>query len=165
MTSLKYPENTQVSYMKGIIEEKRVKWSDYAPIMVDTLPFYIKAKPGAPVSHQPCLRHLPSCVGGVCSADTTFSHLGMNSFPYGARRAVSLMYQLKLWQAEGGGYIEVLVTCGSLGLPMSCHVMLSSTLFPCRYPHHLGRPCFSGWQMRPPRWISTSVRCHLGRTI
>ena len=54
MTSLKYPQNTQVSYMKGIIEEKRVKWSDYAPIMVDTLPFYIKAKQGAPVSHQCC---------------------------------------------------------------------------------------------------------------
>ena len=53
MTSLKYPENTQVSYMKGIIEEKRVKWSDYAPIVVDMLPFYIKAKQGAPVSH-PC---------------------------------------------------------------------------------------------------------------
>ena len=53
MTSLKYPQNTQVSYMKGIIEEKRVKWSDYAPIVVDMLPFYIKAKQGAPVSH-PC---------------------------------------------------------------------------------------------------------------
>ncbi len=50
MTSLKYPENTQISYMKGIIEEKRVKWSDYAPIVVDTLPYYIKAKRGAPVS-------------------------------------------------------------------------------------------------------------------
>ena len=52
MTSLKYPENTQISYMKGIIEEKRVKWSDYAPIVVDTLPYYIKAKRGAPVSHR-----------------------------------------------------------------------------------------------------------------
>ena len=50
MTSLKYPQNTQVSYMKGIIEEKRVKWSDYAPIVVDKLPYYIKAKLGAPVS-------------------------------------------------------------------------------------------------------------------
>lgn len=54
MTSLKYPENTQISYMKGIIEEKRVKWSDYAPIVVDTLPYYIKARRGAPVGH---LRH------------------------------------------------------------------------------------------------------------
>lgn len=53
MTSLKYPENTQISYMKGIIEEKRVKWSDYAPIVVDgDLPFYIKAKKGTPVSRQ-----------------------------------------------------------------------------------------------------------------
>ncbi len=50
MTSLKYPQNTQVSYMKGIIEEKRVKWSDYAPIVVSRLPYYIKAKLGAPVS-------------------------------------------------------------------------------------------------------------------
>ena len=36
--------------MKGIIEEKRVKWSDYAPIVVERLPYYIKAKVGAPVS-------------------------------------------------------------------------------------------------------------------
>lgn len=50
MSSLKHPGNTQISYMKGIIEEKRVKWSDYAPIMVEKLPYYIKAKVGAPVS-------------------------------------------------------------------------------------------------------------------
>ena len=60
MTSLKYPGNTQVSYMKGIIEEKRVKWSDYAPIMVYKLPYYIKAKVGAPVSlchSSPAIEH------------------------------------------------------------------------------------------------------------
>ena len=27
-----------------------VKWSDYAPIVVSRLPYYIKAKLGAPVS-------------------------------------------------------------------------------------------------------------------
>lgn len=60
MSSLKYPGNTQVSYMKGIIEEKRVKWSDYAPIMVYKLPYYIKAKIGAPVSlchSSPAIEH------------------------------------------------------------------------------------------------------------
>lgn len=35
--------------MKGIIEEKQVKWSDYAPIMVTSLPFYLKAEKGQPV--------------------------------------------------------------------------------------------------------------------
>lgn len=39
----------ELSTMKGIIEEKRVRWSDYAPIMVTQLPFYIRAEIGAPV--------------------------------------------------------------------------------------------------------------------
>lgn len=43
------PTFVQQSLMKGIIEEKRVKWSDYAPIMVNQLPFYIRAEVGAPV--------------------------------------------------------------------------------------------------------------------
>lgn len=49
MTSSSQRDFVQLSTMKGIVEEKRVKWSDYAPIMVDQLPFYIKAEVGAPV--------------------------------------------------------------------------------------------------------------------
>ena len=72
MTSLKYPKNTQVSYMKGIIEEKRVKWSDYAPIVVSKLPYYIKAKLGAPVSsvtpRRTCGMAQVSCMRAVGKA-------------------------------------------------------------------------------------------------
>ena len=49
------PNFVQQSLMKGIIEEKRVKWSDYAPIMVDQLPFYIRAEVGSPVSRPFCM--------------------------------------------------------------------------------------------------------------
>ncbi|BDA50643.1 probable lysyl endopeptidase at N-terminal half [Coccomyxa sp. Obi] len=44
------PTYVEQSTMKGIIEEKRVKWSDYAPIMVNKLPFYIRAEVGAPIT-------------------------------------------------------------------------------------------------------------------
>ncbi|KAK9917572.1 hypothetical protein WJX75_005898 [Coccomyxa subellipsoidea] len=50
MTSSSQTDFVQLSTMKGIVEEKRVKWSDYAPIMVDQLPFYIKAEVGAPIT-------------------------------------------------------------------------------------------------------------------
>ena len=49
MVSSANADFVQLSVMKGIVEEKRVKWSDYAPIMVNKLPFYIKAEVGAPV--------------------------------------------------------------------------------------------------------------------
>ncbi|EIE20478.1 trypsin-like serine protease [Coccomyxa subellipsoidea C-169] len=50
MVSSANADFVQLSVMKGIVEEKRVKWSEYAPIMVNKLPFYIKAEVGAPIT-------------------------------------------------------------------------------------------------------------------
>ena len=37
----------------------QVKWSDYAPIMVDEIPFYLRAEPGHPV--RSLLRQAIAC--------------------------------------------------------------------------------------------------------
>jgi hypothetical protein len=58
------PNNMQQSVMKGIIEEKEVKWSDYAPIIVTSLPFYIKAEIGAPVILLPSSSPTVDCGTG-----------------------------------------------------------------------------------------------------
>lgn len=116
------PTYVEQSSMKGIIEEKRVKWSDYAPIMVNQLPFYIRAEVGAPVS-TPCRIESPwkysHSLHGTASQDDGDSvvmaqHCKMMALPQPHRRRLAILSQGRAIMCR-----QVMFHCGA-GIMCRC---------------------------------------------